>query len=139
MRFGWRTFTAAIAWTRWLDCYLFDHRPLLLRGSGTPRLWISIRSTPLTDNTIYCRVCLLTKKLIGKRVNPHLFRDCVATCIAEHAPDEVKIIVAILGHSSLETGERHYNHAGMLIAHKRYLAARAAVIDAPEAYDLRTS
>jgi integrase/recombinase XerD len=113
------------ALTVWVDHYLALHRRLLLRGIETPRLWITIRATAMEENTIYYRVRHTTKQLVGKPVNPHLFRDCVATFIAEQAPGEVKIIARILGHATLATAEEHYNHAGMLSAQARYLEALA--------------
>ncbi len=114
------------ALTIWLDRYFAVHWPLLLlRGSNSDKLWISTRSTPMVDNTVYCRVTHTTKRLIGKSINPHLFRDCVATFIAEQIPEEVKIIARILGHATLATAEEHYNHAGMLSAQARYLEALA--------------
>jgi integrase len=105
--------------------YVALHRPLLLRGSNSDKLWISTRSTPMVDNTVYYRVTHTTKRLIGKPINPHLFRDCVATFIAEQIPEEVEIIARILGHATLATGEEHYNHAGMLSAQARCLEALA--------------
>ena len=113
------------ALTIWLDHYLAVHRPLLLRGGNSNKLWISTRSKPMVDNTVYCRVTHTTKQLIGKPINPHLFRDCVATFIAEQMPEEVKIIARILGHATLATAEDYYNHASMLSAQTRYLEALA--------------
>jgi integrase len=75
----------------------------------------------MVDNTVYCRVTEVTKRLLGRPINPHLFRDCVATFIAEQAPEEVRIIARILGHSTLATSEEHYNQAGMRSAQERYL------------------
>jgi integrase/recombinase XerD len=111
--------------TSWIDHYLSLHRPLLRRGMQSRRLWIATRSTPMVDNTVYCRVTLVTERLVGRPINPHLFRDCVATFIAEEAPEQVQIIARILGHSSLAAGEEHYNQAGMLSAQKRYLKTLA--------------
>lgn len=109
--------------TVWLDRYLEVHRPLLLlRGGDSARLWISIRAAPIVANTIYCRVVHATEKLIGHAINPHLFRDCVATFIAEQASGEAWIIARILGHATMRSSEQHYNQAGMLSAQRRYLA-----------------
>jgi len=119
------------ALTHWLDLYLAVHRPLLLRGTQNPRLWITIRSTSACYNTIYCRVTRVTRKLIGRSINPHLFRDCVATFIEEVAPEQVMIIARILGHSTLATSEAYYNQAGMLSAHKRYMSALTQLRDGP--------
>ena len=49
-------FPMPVSLTPWLDRYLSVYRPLLLRGRKSHRLWISTRSTPMVDNTIYCRV-----------------------------------------------------------------------------------
>jgi integrase/recombinase XerD len=108
------------ALTSWLDLYISVHRPLLLRGRKSPRLWISTRSTPMVDNSIYYRVKACTERLVGHPLNPHLFRDCAATTIAELAPEDIGIISRILGHSSLRSAELHYNQAGMLAAGSRY-------------------
>lgn len=115
--------------TPWFDRYLATHRPLLLRGNESQQLWITIRSTPMVENSIYCGVTHVTNRLVGRPINPHLFRDCVATFIAEEAPEQVRIIARILGHSTLRTSEDHYNQAGMLSAQKRYLEALAHLRD----------
>ena len=74
-------------------------------------------------NSIYCRVRRVTGRLVDVALNPHRFRHCVATFIAEVAPAEVRIVARILGHSTLETSEKFYNLAGMLTAQQRYLEA----------------
>ncbi|WP_159718895.1 hypothetical protein [Geminicoccus flavidas] len=40
-----------------------------------------------------------------------------------HAPEEIQIIRAILGHTTLATSERHYNLAGSLEAGRRHADA----------------
>jgi len=119
--------------TTWVELYLGTHRPLLLRGTETTRLWISIRATPMEDNSIYYRVRHLTHRLVEKRLNPHLFRDCAATFIAEEAPEQVRIIARLLGHSTLATSEKYYNQANMLSAQKRYLDAIVGIRQPNEA------
>ncbi|MDA8252036.1 MAG: hypothetical protein M0Z28_23125, partial [Rhodospirillales bacterium] len=63
----------------------------------------------------------------GERLTPHRFRDSAATFIAEEQPEHVQIIAALLGHATLRTSEMHYNQAGMLSAHRRYLEALDAL------------
>jgi integrase/recombinase XerD len=41
-------------------------------------------------------------------INPHLFRDCVATSIAIDDPEHVRIAAQVLGHGTFATTERHY-------------------------------
>jgi integrase len=99
--------------TPWFDQYFAVHRPLLLRGTSESRMWISIRATATEANSIYYWVRHVTGQLVGQRLNPRLFRDCVATFIAEEAPEDASIIARILGHSTLKTSEEYYNLAGM--------------------------
>jgi integrase len=60
--------------------------------------------------TIYPRIITLTRRELGMRINPHMFRDCAATSIALKDPEHVRITMHILGHSTMRTSERHYNH-----------------------------
>jgi integrase/recombinase XerD len=83
----------------------------------------------MVDNSIYDRVTTVTERLIGRPINPHLFRDFAATFIAEQAPAEVRIISRILGHTDLRTAEDYYNQASMLSAHKRYTDTLAQIRD----------
>ncbi len=96
--------------------YLDQHRPVLLGGETSNRLWISTRGTPMSEQAVYQQVCTVTKTLLGAPINPHLFRDCAATSIAIDDPEHAGIIARILGHKTLKTAERHYIHAGALQA-----------------------
>ena len=66
-------------------------------------------------NSIYCRVRRVTGRLVDVALNPHRFRHCVATFIAEVAPAEVRIVARILGHSTLETSEKFYSTCEALL------------------------
>jgi len=116
----------------WLDRYIATHRPLLLRGGASDHLWVNIRATPMQENSICYQVCAVTERLLGRRISPHLFRDCAATFIAEQAPEQVRIIARILGHSTLRASENNYNQAGMLSAQQRYLAVLETQRDGPQ-------
>ena len=74
----------------------------------------------MTGEAIYERVCLHTRKAFGHPINPHLFRDCLATEIAIHDPKHVRIAAHILGHSDLRTTDRHYNQAQSIEAARRH-------------------
>jgi integrase len=104
-----------------LEQYLSDWRPCLLRAESDA-LWISNRGRPMTEQAVYCQVVQVTKAMLGRPVNPHLFRDSALTAAAEQSPEQVALVARMLGHRSLRTGERHYNHARQLLAHRRYMA-----------------
>jgi integrase len=116
----------------YMERYLSTFRPFLLardgrwkRGSTAPvatALWISDHGSCMTEIAIYFRIRKLTAERFGHSINPHLFRDSAATSIAIEDPEHVHVVRSILGHSTLQSGERHYIHARMLEASRRYQA-----------------
>lgn len=105
----------------YLDAYLATYRPLLLRNRSSDHLWINWLSDAMDGMSIYRRVVKVTDRAFGRPMNPHLFRDCAATSIAEEDPEHVHSIMAILGHTSLRTSEKYYNQARGREAGRRYI------------------
>ncbi len=96
--------------------YLTVYRPFLLERHGKRyrppagnELWITDWGTPLVS--IYLIVTEITRKELGRPVNPHLFRDCASTSIAIAVPKNVRIVMPVLGHRTLRTSEEAYNQA----------------------------
>jgi site-specific recombinase XerC len=89
-------------------------------------LWLSYWYGPETAHSLQLRVTHHTRVAFGRSINPHLFRDCIATSIAIHDPKHVRIAASILGHNSFATTERHYNLAHTLEASRCYGAAVSA-------------
>ncbi len=118
--------------TPYIERYLAYYRPFLgqraARGNwvcAQPRasgmtLWISSWCSAMSEGGIYCRIMKATKTRFGHAINPHLFRDCAATSIAIEDPAHVYVTQSILGHTSIKTSERHYNHAQSLEATRRH-------------------
>ncbi len=102
--------------------YIAERRPLLLKDKETDRLWINYRRQPMSGQAIYHHVTKTTKTLFGHSINPHLFRDAMATSVAIEDPEHVRIIMVLNGHSSLRTDERHYIQAGSIDAGRQYHA-----------------
>ena len=105
-----------------IDLYLNVHRARLLGGARDDHLWISMRGTPMQPQSIELRVKKWTRERLGVAVNPHLFRDCLATSVAIEDPEHVRIAAVILSHRSLETMTRYYNQARTLEAGRAYQA-----------------
>ncbi len=113
-----------------LQLYLGDHWQVLARQSavadsglwtkGAQHLWFSPKGEPMSEAAIYNMVVRRMTKRFGRRQTPHMFRDAAATWIAIESPDQVRITCSILGHAQLRTSERHYNHAHMMEATRRY-------------------
>ena len=106
----------------YVDRYLDHHRPKLLRGNCSNRLWISAKGRPMPQYTVMERIRSVTKREFGHVISPHLFRKCAATSIAIEVPEYVHIIPSILGHRSFKTGETYYNMAKGLEANRQYQA-----------------
>jgi integrase/recombinase XerD len=111
-----------------LDRYLTRERPVLLTGQpATDRLWIIWEGRPLTAGCCRTQIARITRERLGVRLTPHLFRDCVASTIAEHAPEHSGIIARILGHRTLRTAYAHYIHTGTARAARAHQAHIAAL------------
>ena len=57
------------------------------------------------------RIATKTKKHLGSRISPHLFRDCAATDIALLDPQHIGITKSVLQHSTLASSQKYYNQA----------------------------
>ena len=90
-------------------------------------MWLGYRGAPLTAHGLYYRVLDVTRRLLGRELNPHLLRDCAATSIAINASDQVHLAAVALSHSNFRTTERHYIRAGGLNASRQITAALSAV------------
>jgi len=93
------------------DAYLALHRPALLKGLKTNRLWISLDGTIAKQHTLSHAIRSRTKKAFGHVINPHLFRDCAATSLALNDPETVRAAAALLGHANLATTTEYYDHS----------------------------
>jgi integrase len=111
-----------------LQHYLAIHRPFLagMRGrwSGPigEALWLSSDGSQMTKIAIYDRVVARTRQGLGRAINPHLFRDCVATTLAIEDPEHVRIASRLLGHRTPSSAERFYNQAGSIEASRKMQA-----------------
>jgi integrase len=108
------------ALTRYIDRYLAEIRPALLRGHASDAFWVSTYRRALSEQSIYTTICAATEEELGVRLNPHLFRDALATGIATDDPEHIRMASRLLGHTDPRTTERHYIHAQALRASRRY-------------------
>jgi integrase len=100
----------------YIDHYIELHLRRLLGDRESSDLWITVRRGRMTAQTVYWSVCKMSKRLLGVQINPHLFRDCVATWFATDDPEHLHAAARILGHATLKTTEASYNQAQMLAA-----------------------
>lgn len=107
-----------------IDQFLRGPRKCLLQGrthgGTTTALWLSAKGEPLKPDQIRAIINRRTKSAFGHRVNPHLFRDCLATTLATDDPEHVLCAVPILGHTNFRMMEKHYNQATMGTATRKF-------------------
>lgn len=85
-------------------------------------LWVTDQGKPLNSSYLGVKIALATLEVTGVRVSPHLFRDAAATTLTTLSPKNARLIKPVLAHSSFETAERHYIHAGSIDAGRTYAA-----------------
>ena len=97
-----------------LDQYLTVHRPLLLamRGPMAPghrsdpagfHLWVTRCGTAMSAGSLQKALKRHTTGRFGHHVNVHLFRDCLASSLAEEDPMLVQLAREMLGHRTFQT------------------------------------
>lgn len=99
-----------------LNYYMKEVRPWFADRAKRRKLppsnaiWLSIWGRPLNRNTFAAMVKYRTLEKFGKAVNPHLFRDCLATSTAKGKPGLVWTTPLMLGHRSDRTSQISYTH-----------------------------
>jgi integrase/recombinase XerD len=102
-----------------LERYLQIWRPQLAspgRVAQSRALWLTDQGRAISPTHAHLRITRHTARAFGGPVNPHLFRDALATTIALTRPDKIGIVTPLLGHRSLATAQRAYNLASMATA-----------------------
>ena len=115
---------ALIAPMRW---YLDNARPILRERATLPDdglMWIGRRGRAMVEYEIWQRITKVTKRHLGHSINPHLFRDCVATAVAIHDPKHIGIVTPVLGHTHASS-KKYYNQATSFHAAQRHQAVIA--------------
>jgi integrase len=94
-----------------LEFYLSRVHPMLYDRPqiGGP-LWpsLQIRKRQMGACGIYTRITQVTMKHLGRRINPHMFRDAAATFISEMTPERALLAAGVLQHSNLQITKDHY-------------------------------
>jgi integrase/recombinase XerD len=104
----------------YINNWIQDWRPLLLRDQAIDAFWIGRRGAPIKEGGVYGCVIDTTKAAFGTSINPHLFRDIAATWVVDMAPANVGITSTMLGHVNPKTTEDHYIQANQSVAGARY-------------------
>ena len=118
-----------------LERYIDFYRPILLSESGkakgllTNALWISRDGTELVEISLRNAFRRRTCEAFGVPIPPHWFRDAAVTFLVRDEPASARLSSSILGHSSPEIANRHYNQALMIDSARRYASVIEALMD----------
>jgi integrase len=111
-----------------LQIYLALYRPYLLSLHPredkvlTDALWISNEGQQLADLSLRNAIKRRTKVAFGIDMTPHLFRDASVTTLVRHAPASARLTRTILGHTSIDITNKHYNQSRMIETSRRHTA-----------------
>jgi len=107
---------------RALRRYLSEVRPLLEKGKGRGRVFLSARGVPLGRNAVWALVKDCAKRAgLAKTVSPHTLRHTFATHLLEGGAD-LAAVQELLGHADISTTQiyTHVDREYLRDVHRRY-------------------
>jgi len=111
--------TAAI----WVQKYLKEGRPALLRNRPSPRLFVNARDGGVLSRSGFWRILAAYGRQAGlpRGLSPHVLRHSFATHLLEHGAD-LRAIQMMLGHADLSTTQiyTHVLEARMRALYDRF-------------------
>lgn len=112
-----------------LRSYIDEVRPWLMARSGKRHdaLWVGRTGDPFAAKAIAGQIPIVTERVLGVPISPHLFRDAAATTLARLSPKDARLIRPLLAHAGYGIAERHYNHARGIEAGRDYASVVAGL------------
>ncbi len=106
----------------WLEDYLRDVRPQLLKGMQCAALFVTNRGAGMTRQAFWHIIKRYANKVdIRKHLSPHTLRHAFATHLLNHGAD-LRVVQLLLGHSDLSTTQiyTHIASARLQDLHARF-------------------
>lgn len=102
---------------KYLQDYIYDHRPEIVQGNKSEALFISMKARRMDGQTMLLRLKYLqhqteNEDLIEKEIGLHTLRHSIATHLLQ-AGMELESIARFLGHSTLESTQIYTHLAGV--------------------------
>lgn len=105
--------------TPWVDRYLREVRPDLLRGAHSEMVWISAAGRVMSEKSLAARIEVLSKRRFDTSFGPHRFRHALVTTSSTELPDAPWVGSALLGISP-GVAEGAYNLAEQAAAASKF-------------------
>jgi integrase/recombinase XerC len=101
-------------------------RPLLAGPEAGDAAWLSRHGTTLSEGQLRRRIARATEEELGKRITPHLFRDCLATTVSERAPERIDDAARLLGHRTPSGKGRSHTRTPAIETYRQVSGSTAA-------------
>jgi integrase len=115
--------------TALIDEYLFEHRPVLLRGSNELWLFPGEDGSHKTPSMFSDQITTAVEKATGLRVRVHQFRHAAAALILKRRPGDYEFVRRVLGHRSLRTTTNFYIGLEALSANEEFGQVMESYLD----------
>jgi len=106
----------------WMQRYLRESRPALMKGGDCPLVFVTARKAGMTRQAFWhaIRKCAVIAG-IAQAVSPHMLRHSFATHLLNHGAD-LRVVQLLLGHSDLSTTQiyTHIAREGLKRLHSEH-------------------
>ena len=94
--------------TAFVDEYVHDFRPALVRGSNADWLFPGVAGEHKEKISFSTQIVDRVQNSTGLRITVHQFRHAAGALILKHRPGEYELVRRMLGHKSVQTTMRFY-------------------------------